>query len=77
MYFVSDGILFLALLVFLIGVDFSSVVVGVIFLWVMCKINLLKELCRSLKIYWFLIAVNAGALIAKVSRINFKGILVI
>ena len=47
-------------------VDFTSLVVGTTWLWCFCKINFLKEICRVLKTYWFVIAGFAGALVCKI-----------
>ena len=50
------------------SVDLSSAVIVGILLWWFCKINFFKEFCKMLKEYWMLVAVNCGALIAKVSN---------
>ena len=49
------------------SVDFSSAAICAVLLGWFCKINFFKEVGKTLKEYWVLIAVNCGALIARVS----------
>ena len=51
----------------LFSVDFAALVVVLVLLWHFCKINLLKEFCRSLQAYWILITTLTGMLISKVN----------
>ena len=52
----------------LFSVDFAALVVVFVLLWHYCKINILKEMCRSLQAYWILNATLAGMLISKVNK---------
>ena len=63
--------------ILMFSIDFASLLIRIIVLWVFCKINILKEFCRTLKIYWPLIAVNTGALICKVRRYNVNSYYVV
>ena len=54
----------------LFSVDFASFVFTAATLGYFCKINFVKQMCKSLRKYWLLIAAVAGSVISRVSFID-------
>ena len=53
-------------------IDSASIIFSGVALWLVCRINIFKEYCNTIKQYWIYLSLWGGALISAVSIINIS-----